>query len=58
MKGGGREAKGQGGKGAKGPPTHTHTRDRKQTRYQLPKVRSAHSNMSHFCMLFSSRILI
>ena len=29
MKGGGREAKGQGGKGAKGPPpTHTHTRQK------------------------------
>ena len=29
----------------------------KQTRYEWPKVRSANSNLSTFCMLFSSRII-
>ena len=33
MKGGGREAKGQGGKGAKAPPpTHTHTHETESKR--------------------------
>ena len=32
MKGGGREAKGQGGKGAKAPPPHTHTHETESKR--------------------------